>query len=113
MSKNENYDISTNNQEYMKETELVEVNPKNLTGKDSGYTKISENEISTSSELLNINNNENNNINNKVDNHIFFEETINYRKGNMHTFFYDLNGHPKIVIGPDCKFCLLILFNKL
>ena len=103
MSKNEIYDISTNNEGYMKQTELVEVNPDNLTGKDSGYTKINENEISTSSEILNINNKENNN-NNKIDNNIFFEETINYRKGNMHTFFYDINGHPKIVIGPDCKF---------
>ena len=108
MSKNENYDISTKNEGYMKETELVEVNPKNLTGKDSGYTIINENEISTSSELLNINNNNENNNNNKIDNNIFFEETINYRKGNMHTFFYDINGHPKIVIGPDCKFYFLI-----
>ena len=103
MSKNENYDISTNNEGFMRETELIDVNPKNLTEKNSGYTKINENEISTSSELLNINNNKEIN-NNKIDNNIFFEETINYRKGNMHTFFYDINGHPKIVIGPDCKF---------
>jgi len=107
MSNNENYDISTNNTEYLKETELVEVNPNNLTGKNSGYAPLSENEISTSSEILEMHNNEKSN-NNKIDNQIFFEEKINYRKGNMHTFFYDINGHPKIVIGPDCKYNILI-----
>ena len=100
MSKNENYDISTNDIEIKKETELIEINPKNLTGKDSGYTPLSESEISTSSELLETNNGKQNVKNNEI----FFKDKIKYRKGNLFTFFYNSNGIPRIAIGPDCKF---------
>ena len=96
MSKNENYDISTNDIEIKKETELIEINPKNLTGKDSGYTPLSESEISTSSELLETNKGKINIKNN--------EDKIKYRKGNLFTFFYNSNGIPRIAIGPDCKY---------
>ena len=44
------------------------------------------------------------NTNDKITHEIFFQEEINYRKGNLHTFFYDINGVPQIVIGPDCKY---------
>ena len=110
MSKNENYDISlSDNSSLLKETELVEVNTKNLKEGKSGYSQlINENEISTSSELLEIENNKNN-TDNKINHEIFFQEEINYRKGNLQTFYYDINGSPKIVIGPDCK--LNLLFN--
>jgi len=30
-----------------------------------------------------------------------------YRKGKLHTFFYDKNGNPRIVIGPDCKYVFI------
>ena len=110
MSKNDINDISLQKDSPLtKETELVEVDTKNLKKGISGYSKlINENEISTSSELLEIENknNKNNDINtnDKITHEIFFQEEINYRKGNMHTFFYDINGVPQIVIGPDCKY---------
>ena len=100
MSKNENYDISTNEIEIKKETELIEINPKKLTGKNSGYTQLSESEITTSSELLETNKEKTSDESNEI----FFSEKIKYRKGNLFTFFYDRNGIPRIVIGPDCKF---------
>ena len=48
---------------------------------------------------------------NYIENNVpyFFVTVKNYRKGNMHTFFYDINGHPKIVIGPDCKFYFFLI----
>ena len=110
MSKNDINDISLQKDSPLtKETELVEVDTKNLKKGISGYSKlINENEISTSSELLEIENknNKNNDINSndKITHEIFFQEEINYRKGNLHTFFYDINGVPQIVIGPDCKY---------
>jgi len=110
MSKNDINDISLQKDSPLtKGTELVEVDTKNLKKGISGYSKlINENEISTSSELLEIENknNKNNDINtnDKITHEIFFQEEINYRKGNMHTFFYDINGVPQIVIGPDCKY---------
>ena len=110
MSKNDINDISLQKDSPLtKETELVEVDTKNLKKGISGYSKlINENEISTSSELLEIENknNKNNslNSNDKITHEIFFQEEINYRKGNLHTFFYDINGVPQIVIGPDCKY---------
>ena len=110
MSKNDINDISLQKDSTLtKETELVEVDTKNLKKGISGYSKlINENEISTSSELLEIENknNKNNALNtsDKITHEIFFQEEINYRKGNMHTFFYDINGVPQIVIGPDCKY---------
>ena len=110
MSKNDSNDISLQKDSSLtKETELVEVDTKNLHKGISGYSKlINENEISTSSELLEIENknNKNNDINtnDKITHEIFFQEEINYRKGNLHTFFYDINGVPQIVIGPDCKY---------
>ena len=110
MSKNDINDISLQKDSPLtKETELVEVDTKNLKKGISGYSKlINENEISTSSELLEIENknNKNNALNtsDKITHEIFFQEEINYRKGNMHTFFYDINGVPQIVIGPDCKY---------
>ena len=110
MSKNDINDISLQKDSPLtKETELVEVDTKNLKKGISGYSKlINENEISTSSELLEIENknNKNNalNTNDKITHEIFFQEEINYRKGNLHTFFYDINGVPQIVIGPDCKY---------
>ena len=110
MSKNDSNDISLQKDSPLtKETELVEVDTKNLKKGISGYSKlINENEISTSSELLEIENknNKNNDINSndKITHEIFFQEEINYRKGNLHTFFYDINGVPQIVIGPDCKY---------
>jgi len=39
----------------------------------------------------------------------FVQEEINYRKGNLQTFFYDMNGVPKIVIGPDCKYIYYLI----
>ena len=110
MSKNDINDISLQKDSPLtKETELVEVDTKNLKKGISGYSKlINENEISTSSELLEIENknNKNNALNtsDKITHEIFFQEEINYRKGNLHTFFYDINGVPQIVIGPDCKY---------
>ena len=110
MSKNDINDISLQKDSTLtKETELVEVDTKNLKKGISGYSKlINENEISTSSELLEIENknNKNNALNtsDKITHEIFFQEEINYRKGNLHTFFYDINGVPQIVIGPDCKY---------
>ena len=112
MSKNENYDISlSNNSNLMKETELVELDSNHLKKGSSGYSQlINENEISTSSELLEIenDNNEDGNINKKLSHEIFFQEEINYRKGNLHTFLYDINGNPKIVIGPDWGYALFL-----
>ena len=105
MSKNENYDISLeNNSSINKETELVEIDTKNLKKGKAGYSQlINENEISTSSESLEIENNNIKKDNNKISHEIFFQEEINFRKGNLFTYFYDINGIPKIVIGPDCK----------
>lgn len=111
MSNNENYDISlSNNSSLLKETELVEVKTNNLKKGQSGYSQlINESEISTSSELLEIENNKNDIVNNKINHEIFFQEEINYRKGNLQTFFYDMNGVPKIVIGPDCKYIYYLI----
>ena len=113
MSKNESYDISLQKDTPLtKETELIEVDTKNLKKGISGYSElINENEMSISSESLkNENKNNKNNKNNdnktddKITHEIFFQEEIKYRKGNLYTFFYDINGVPKIVIGPDCKY---------
>ena len=108
MSKNENYDISlSNNPSLTKETELIEIHTKNLKkGKGkSGYSQlINESEISTSSELLEKEKEKNDNLYNNITHEIFFQEEINYRKGNLFTYLYDNNGVPKIVIGPDCKY---------
>lgn len=111
MSNKENYDISlSNNSSLLKETELVEVKTNNLKKGQSGYSQlINESEISTSSELLEIENNKNDMVNNKINHEIFFQEEINYRKGNLQTFFYDMNGVPKIVIGPDCKYIYYLI----
>ena len=83
-------DILTNNSNIIKETELIEM--KN----SEGYSQLSKNEASistsTSSELLEINNN----------------NKIKYRKGNLYTFLYDEKGIPKIVIGPDWGYSLFL-----
>ena len=67
MSNNGNYDISlSNNSSLLKETELVEVKTNNLKKGQSGYSQlINESEISTSSELLEIENNKNDIVKNK------------------------------------------------
>ena len=116
-SNNQSYDISSINNNAANETELVEVNPNNLTGKDSGYSTLNsnENEIASSTEYT-----ENNDVNEDfkdlkeqfnnskiINNPLVNNESrkkIKYRKGNLHTFFYGKNGLPKIVIGPDCKY---------
>ena len=118
-SKNQSYDISSTNNNAINETELVEVNPNNLTGKDSGYSTLNsnENEIASSTEYT-----ENNDINEDfkelkeqfnnskiINNPLMNNESgkkIKYRKGNLHTFLYDENGIPRIVIGPDWGYAL-------
>lgn len=115
MSSNKNISFSDKND--FKETEMVEVNPKNLIGKDSGYShlNINENETTISEEYLESDNNDdfselkkqfNNStlINNPLVKQEEPKKEIKYRKGNLYTFFYNNKGIPKIVIGPDCKY---------
>ena len=106
----QSFDISLNNNTEVNETELVEVNPNNLTGKNSGYENLNNNE----NELpLNFESNEvfselrdESNKSAIINNPLIQKNKlidIKYRRGNLHTYFYDKNGIPKIVIGPDCK----------
>ena len=114
MISNQNFDISlTNNNS--QETELVEVNSNNSIDKKTGYSNLSTSEISSSTDFgENIDNeediknlkdqfkdsiNKDNLIVKKIEN----KKTIKYRKGNLHTFFYNNKGNPRIVIGQDCK----------
>jgi hypothetical protein len=119
-SNNKNFDISLENNKGSHETELVEVNPNNLTGKESGYSYLNNNESegTISTEFAENNDNSedftelkeqfNNSV--KIKNPLVVkkesQKEIKYRKGRLHTFFYDKRGVPKIVLGPDCK-CLL------
>ena len=88
MSNKENYDISlSNNSSLLKETELVEVKTNNLKKGQSGYSQlINESEISTSSELLEIENNKNDIVNNKINHEIFFQEEIIEKEIYKHFF---------------------------
>ena len=112
------YDISLENNKISNETELVEVNNNNqLNNKDSGYSHLNSNEneeIISTEYVENIDNgadlnelkeqfNNSGIINNPLVVKKISKREINYRKGNLFTFFYDDNGIPKIVIGPDCK----------
>jgi len=105
ISSNQNKDISLSNNN-TKLTELVEVNSNDNTE----YTNINNSEISSSFEHTDINDDEDftnlkEQFNNTLvkDKTLIKEKTIKYRKGNLHTFFYDNKGNPRIVIGPDCK----------
>ena len=117
-SNNQNFDISLENNKISNETELVEVNNNQLINKDSGYSHLNSNEneeaiISTeyaestenSADLSELKEQFNNSgiINNPLVVKKISKREIKYRKGNLFTFFYDNNGIPKIVIGPDCK----------
>ena len=91
---NHSYDISLNkDKNESKLTELIEVKTNKKEDGLFGYSQL--------------NNEDNNSANIKNDNKLVVErkdiKKINYRKGNLHTFFYDKNGKPRIVIGPDCK----------
>ena len=116
---NPNYDISLENKKISNETELVEVNNNHIINKDSGYSHLNNNEneetiISTefaenvdySIDLSELKERFNNSeiINNPLVVKKISNNEIKYRKGNLFTFFYDSNGIPKIVIGPDCKY---------
>ena len=120
-SNTQNYDISYKKKSETNETEMVEVNSNNIKGKDSGYSHLNinenenENENSISTEYLENNDNEDFNdlkeqfndstiINNPLVKQNENIKQIKYRKGNLHTFFYNNKGIPRIVIGPDCKF---------
>ena len=108
MLNNENKNRTLTNKLGLKETELIDMNRKDIKNINSGYSKIQENEISTSSKLLEINedndnNDKDNNISGIITNSMYYDGEIKYRTGNLYTFFYDEKGIPKIVIGPDCK----------
>ena len=116
-SNTQNYDISLNKNE-SNETEMVDVNPKNLIGKESGYSHLNNNENEASISTEYVENNDNNEdfsdlkeqfndstiINNPLVTQTESKKEIKYRKGNLYTFFYNKKGIPKIVIGPDCKY---------
>ena len=116
---NPHYDISLENKQISRETELVEVNNNNIINKDSGYSHLNSNEneetvISTeytensgnSKDLSELKEQFNNSeiINKPLVVKKISKSEIQYRKGNLYTFFYDSYGRPKIVIGPDCKY---------
>lgn len=108
MLNNENKNRTLTNKLGLKETELIDMNRNDIKNINSGYSKIQESEISTSSKLLEINeDNDNNDKDNKISgiitNSMYYDGEIKYRTGNLYTFFYDEKGIPKIVIGPDCK----------
>lgn len=108
MLNNENKNRTLTNKLGLKETELIDMNRNDIKNINSGYSKIQENEISTSSKLLEINedndnNDKDNNISGIITNSMYYDGEIKYRTGNLYTFFYDEKGIPKIVIGPDCK----------
>lgn len=108
MLNNENKNRTLTNKLGLKETELIDMNRNDIKNIKSGYSKIQENEISTSSKLLEINedndnNDKDNNISGIITNSMYYDGEIKYRTGNLYTFFYDEKGIPKIVIGPDCK----------
>ena len=108
MLNNENKNRTLTNKLGLKETELIDMNRNDTKNINSGYSKIQENEISTSSKLLEINedndnNDKDNNISGIITNSMYYDGEIKYRTGNLYTFFYDEKGIPKIVIGPDCK----------
>ena len=97
---------------------MVDVNPKNLRGKESGYSHLNNNENEASISTEYVENNDNNEdfsdlkeqfndstiINNPLVTQTESKKEIKYRKGNLYTFFYNKKGIPKIVIGPDCKY---------
>ena len=122
-SNNKSLDISLENNKRSHETELVEVNSDNLNRKDSEYSHLnnSESDATISTEFAENNDNsedftelkEQFNNSEKIHNPLVVkkdpEKKIKYRKGRLHTFFYNKKGVPKIVIGPDCKY--LIKYN--
>ncbi len=108
ISNSQNYDILSSSSNQLNETELVEVNPKNLTGKNSGYSNLNSNENETEFEENNEDYKDIKEQFNKstiINNPLIKKDSgiIKFRKGNLHICFYDENGIPKIVIGPDCK----------
>ena len=123
---NPNYDISIENKKISNETELVEVNVDYIINKDYGYShlNINENEetiistesaenVDSSKDLSDLKEQFNNSeiINNPLVVKKISKSEIKYRKGNLFIFFYDRNGRPKIVIGPDCKYFLIIIYS--
>ena len=123
---NPNYDISIENKKISNETELVEVNVDYIINKDYGYShlNINENEetiistesaenVDSSKDLSDLKEQFNNSeiINNPLVVKKISKSEIKYRKGNLFIFFYDSNGRPKIVIGPDCKYFLIIIYS--
>lgn len=120
-SNNQNYDISlnnNNNNNEVQETELVEVNTNNSSDKKSGYSFLDNSENTSSTEYVENNDNiddftelkkQFNNskvISNPLVKKSSPKQKIKYRKGNLHTFLYDENGIPRIVIGPDWGYAL-------
>ncbi len=110
-SSSQKYDILSSSNNHLNETELVEVNQSNLTGKNSEYSNLNSIEKETEFEENKDINEDFKDLKEQFNNSAIINSPlvkkdsgkIKFRKGNLHIYFYDKNGIPLIVIGPDCK----------
>ena len=101
-SKYQNYDISLSNNDDSNQTELVNVKNNNSNSELTSSTEYEENN-DNSEDFTELKHQFNNSVvvSNPLVKKKETKKKIKYRKGNLHTFFYDENGLPRIVIGPD------------
>ena len=106
-SKYQNYDISLTNNDELNQTELVDVKNNKSNSELTSSTEYEENN-DNSEDFTELKHQFNNSV--VVGNPLVLKKEtkkkIKYRKGNLHTFFYDENGLPRIVIGPDWGYSL-------
>ena len=110
-SNKKNYDVSLTNSNNLSGAELIEIK--------TDYLNLNTTQASSTIEFCETNdkdgdfNSQKVHFNNSLigNNHIAskkeHKKVTKYRKGKLHTFFYDKNGNPRIVIGPDCKFVFI------
>ena len=118
--KEKNYDISLSIEEFP-QVELIKVKLNNSNDIRNDDSNKNNTEITSSTEFGENYDDEDSNIlkekfsNSLIDDKFLLEKNqdkkvIKYRKGNLY-IIYNKNGEPKIVIGPDCKYFPIYLYE--
>ena len=115
-SNKKNDDVTLTNSNNLSEAELIEVK--------TDYLNLNTTQASSTIEFCETNDKDGDFNNPKVhfNNSLMDNKQIvskkehkkitKYRKGKLYTFFYDKNGNPRIVIGPDCKHLFIIIYHN-